>query len=74
MRERVDAALEAAIGCAQRQGSRMFELRATTMLARLAEQGERTRRLRARLGALLAELRAGNDTADVVDARRSLAG
>lgn len=70
-RTRADALLHAAVECAQQQGARTMELRATTMLARL--HGAKAREVRARLAELLAGFTEGAGTADVEDARRLLA-
>jgi adenylate cyclase len=72
--ERAEALLHTAIDCANRQGARTLELRATTTLVRLYGRRTKGREARARLADLLASFTEGFDTADLQEARRLVAG
>jgi adenylate cyclase len=68
-RSRVETLLRDAIECAQRQGARTLELRATTTLVRLCRDRAEGPQARARLVELLAPFSEGFDTADLREAR-----
>jgi DNA-binding winged helix-turn-helix (wHTH) protein/predicted ATPase/type II secretory pathway predicted ATPase ExeA len=73
-REKAEALLDAAIDCAQRQGARTLELRATTSLVRLGGHRTARREARDRLADLLATFTEGFDTADLREASQLVAG
>lgn len=64
-RERAEASFRAARALAQRQGARLFELRATVSLARLCRRDGRRREAHAMVSAISADFSEGFDTADL---------
>jgi predicted ATPase len=68
------ARLEHAISLARAQGSRSFELRATTNLVRILSSQGNEPRWRDRLAEISRAFTEGFDTADLADARAVLAG
>jgi DNA-binding winged helix-turn-helix (wHTH) protein/tetratricopeptide (TPR) repeat protein len=61
-----------AIDCARRQGSRLFELRATTSLARMLAKSGKRDEARAMLANIYGQFTEGFDTADLKDAKALL--
>ena len=67
-----EASFREAIALARRQGARMYELRATTSLARWLTEGGRVTEARRLLAPLYASFTEGFDTRDLMEARALL--
>ena len=67
-----EATFREAIALARRQGARMYELRATTSLARWLTEGGRVAEARTLLAPLYASFTEGFDTRDLIEAKALL--